>query len=194
MNTPPRYLRIAALVLLLAAGRVGPAGAAQAGGLPELSAQVKALQAAVAALQAAVVNLQNAPVYSVTGPSVGLRILARDVATLDVPAGQYWIVFTSTVTNTTSDIINPTDTIGCAIFFTATNATRSVPNCYCKARGCMISPLRRKGSGGVPRTGRITTGFATRDWQPQRTRSNAITRKRARGRIARWKIFALCFR
>ena len=115
MNTPPRYLRIAALVLLLAAGRVGPAGAAQAGGLPELSAQVKALQAAVAALQAAVVNLQNAPVYSVTGPSVGLRILARDVATLNVPAGQYWIVFTSTVTNTTSDLLNPTDTIGCAI-------------------------------------------------------------------------------
>ena len=115
MTTPLRYLRIAALVLLLAAGRVGPAGGAQAGGLPELSAQVKALQAAVAALQAAVVNLQNAPVYSVTGPSVGLRILARDVATLNVPAGQYWIVFTSTVTNTTSDILNPTDTIGCAI-------------------------------------------------------------------------------
>ena len=115
MTTPPRSLRIAALVLLLAAGRVGPAGAAQAGGLPELSAQVKALQAVVAALQAAVVNLQNAPVYSVTGPSVGLRILARDVAALNVPAGQYWIVFTSTVTNTTSDIINPTDTIGCAI-------------------------------------------------------------------------------
>jgi len=115
MTTPPRYLRIAALGSLLAAGRVGPAGAAQAGGLPELSAQVKALQAAVAALQAAVVNLQNAPVYSVTGPSVGLRILARDVATLNVPAGQYWIVFTSTVTNTTADIINPTDTIGCAI-------------------------------------------------------------------------------
>ena len=115
MTTPPRYLRIAALVLLLAAGPVGPAGAAQAGGLPELSAQVKALQAAVAALQAAVVNLQNAPVYSVTGPSVGLRILAHDVAALNVPAGHYWIVFTSTVTNTTSDLLNPTDAIGCAI-------------------------------------------------------------------------------
>jgi hypothetical protein len=34
---------------------------------------------------------------------------------LDVPAGQYWIMFTSTVTNTTADPINPTDTIGCAI-------------------------------------------------------------------------------
>jgi len=37
------------------------------------------------------------------------------VATLDVPAGQYWITFTSTVTNTTADLISPTDTIGCAI-------------------------------------------------------------------------------
>ena len=53
--------------------------------------------------------------YSITGPSVGLRILSREVAALDVPAGQYWIMFTSTVTNTTSDILNPTDTIGCAI-------------------------------------------------------------------------------
>jgi hypothetical protein len=37
------------------------------------------------------------------------------VATLDVPAGQYWITFTSTVTNTTADLLNPTDTIGCGI-------------------------------------------------------------------------------
>jgi stage V sporulation protein SpoVS len=34
---------------------------------------------------------------------------------LDVPAGQYWITFTSTVTNTTADLLSPTDTIGCAI-------------------------------------------------------------------------------
>ena len=57
----------------------------------------------------------SSDVYSITGPSVGLRILSQDVATLDVPAGQYWIVFTSTVTNTTSDLLNPTDTISCAI-------------------------------------------------------------------------------
>ena len=37
------------------------------------------------------------------------------MATLDVPAGDYWITFTSTVTNTTGDILNPTDTIACAI-------------------------------------------------------------------------------
>ena len=54
-------------------------------------------------------------VFSVTGPSVGLRILPKIVATLDVPAGEYWIVFTSTVTNTTGDILNPTDTIACSI-------------------------------------------------------------------------------
>lgn len=54
-------------------------------------------------------------VYSVTVPSVGLRILPTSVATLDVPAGDYWIVFTSTLTNTTGDILNPTDSIGCSI-------------------------------------------------------------------------------
>lgn len=53
-------------------------------------------------------------VYSVSTPSVGLRILAEEVASLAVPAGQYWVLFTSTVTNTTSDLLNPTDTIGCA--------------------------------------------------------------------------------
>jgi hypothetical protein len=57
----------------------------------------------------------SSDVYSITGPSVGLRIIFQDVATLNVPAGQYWIMFTSTVTNTTADLINPTDTIGCAI-------------------------------------------------------------------------------
>lgn len=57
----------------------------------------------------------SSDVYSTTGPSVGLRILPQVVATLNVPAGQYWIMFTSTLINTTSDILNPTDTIGCAI-------------------------------------------------------------------------------
>jgi len=57
----------------------------------------------------------SSDVYSITGPSVGLLILFKDVATLDVPAGQYWITFTSTVTNTTADLLNPTDSIGCVI-------------------------------------------------------------------------------
>ena len=55
----------------------------------------------------------GADVYSVSAPAVGLRILAKPVASLNVPAGKYWIVFTSTVTNTTADILNPTDTIAC---------------------------------------------------------------------------------
>jgi hypothetical protein len=37
------------------------------------------------------------------------------MATLALPAGQYWIVFTSTLTNTTQDPLNPTDTIGCSL-------------------------------------------------------------------------------
>jgi hypothetical protein len=57
----------------------------------------------------------SSDVFSVTLPSVELRILPRVVATLNVPAGQYWIVFTSTVTNNTTDILNPDDTIACAI-------------------------------------------------------------------------------
>lgn len=55
----------------------------------------------------------SSDVYSVTAQSIGLRILPQTVASLAVPAGQYWIVFTSTVTNTTSDLLNPIDTIGC---------------------------------------------------------------------------------
>jgi hypothetical protein len=35
------------------------------------------------------------------------------VASLTVPAGQYWITFTASVTNTTSDLLNPTDSIAC---------------------------------------------------------------------------------
>lgn len=57
----------------------------------------------------------SSDVYTTKGPSVGLRILFQDVATLDVPAGQYWIMFTSIVTNTTADLLNPTDSIGCTI-------------------------------------------------------------------------------
>jgi hypothetical protein len=52
-------------------------------------------------------------VYSVTAPAISLRILPKPVATLTLPAGQYWIAFTSTVTNTTADILNPTDTVAC---------------------------------------------------------------------------------
>jgi len=52
-------------------------------------------------------------VYSITTPSVSLRIIPRPVATLTVPAGQYWVTFTSTLTNTTADPVNPTDTIAC---------------------------------------------------------------------------------
>jgi len=57
----------------------------------------------------------SSDVYSVTAPSLSLRILPKQVAALSVPAGQYWIVFTSTLTNTTLDILNPTDTIACSI-------------------------------------------------------------------------------
>ena len=56
----------------------------------------------------------SSDVYSVTAPSASLRILGRQVAALTVPAGQYWLMFTSTLTNTTSDPLNPTDTISCS--------------------------------------------------------------------------------
>ena len=54
-------------------------------------------------------------VFSVTAPTVDLRIIGKEVASLSVPAGQYWIVFTSSVSNTTDDLLNPTDTVGCSI-------------------------------------------------------------------------------
>jgi hypothetical protein len=57
----------------------------------------------------------SSDVYSVTAPAVSLRILPKTVATLNVPAGQYWIVFTSSVMNTSNSLLNPTDTIGCSI-------------------------------------------------------------------------------
>ncbi len=53
-------------------------------------------------------------VYSVTGPSVNLRILPQQVVSLTVPAGQYWLAFTSTINNTTSDLLNPTVAIACS--------------------------------------------------------------------------------
>jgi hypothetical protein len=53
-------------------------------------------------------------VYSVTGPSVNLRILPQQVVSLPVPAGQYLLAFTSTIANTTSDILNPTVAIACS--------------------------------------------------------------------------------
>jgi len=56
----------------------------------------------------------SSDIYSFIGPSVGLRILGQQVAALTVPAGSYWMMFTSTLTNTTSDLLNPTDTIACA--------------------------------------------------------------------------------
>jgi hypothetical protein len=58
----------------------------------------------------------SSDLYSVTAPSASLRILPRQVAALTVPAGQYWITFTSTLTDTSSnDLSNPTHTIGCSI-------------------------------------------------------------------------------
>ena len=57
----------------------------------------------------------SSDVYSITVQSVGLRILPQQVAALTVPAGQYWITFTSTLTNTTSDPVNPTDSIACSV-------------------------------------------------------------------------------
>jgi hypothetical protein len=53
--------------------------------------------------------------YTFIGPPVSLRIVAKPVATLTVPAGQYWMVFTSTLTNSTSDLTSPTNTIGCSL-------------------------------------------------------------------------------
>ena len=53
--------------------------------------------------------------YSVTAPAATLRILGRPVAALSVPAGQYWISFTSTLTDTsTNDLLNPTHTLVCS--------------------------------------------------------------------------------
>jgi hypothetical protein len=60
----------------------------------------------------------SAEVFSVTSPAVDLTIFGKSIASLTLPAGQYWITFTSTVTNTTqADVLtpDPTDTIECSI-------------------------------------------------------------------------------
>ncbi len=56
----------------------------------------------------------SSDVYSVTAPTIDLRIIGKQVAALTVPAGSYWITFTSTVTNTTADLLNPIDSIACS--------------------------------------------------------------------------------
>jgi hypothetical protein len=81
-----------------AAGPPGPAGPPGAQGLPGPPG-----------------SGGSSDVYSITTPSVGLRILGQQVAALPVPAGQFWIMFTSTLTNTTSDLLNPTNTIQCSL-------------------------------------------------------------------------------
>jgi hypothetical protein len=64
-------------------------------------------------------------ILSSTGAGVDLRIIARDVATLVVPAGNFWLVFTSTLTNTTADLLHPTDSIACAfVGFSTPNIVR----------------------------------------------------------------------
>jgi len=67
--------------------------------------------------------------FTVTSPSTGLRILSRDVASLVVPAGHYLVLFTATLTNTTSDLLDPTDTIACGfVGFGAPNSLRLGPD------------------------------------------------------------------
>ena len=66
----------------------------------------------------------SSDVYSVTAPSASIRIIPLQVAALTVPAGQYWIMFTATVTNTTSDLLNPTNSVRCG--FTNFGASNSV--------------------------------------------------------------------
>jgi len=71
----------------------------------------------------------SSDVYSVTAPSAAIRIIPLQVATLTVPAGQYWIMFTATVTNTTSDILNPTNSIRCGFAnFGASNSVQLGPD------------------------------------------------------------------
>lgn len=56
-----------------------------------------------------------ADLYRATVASAGLRIIPMQVVTLTVPAGQYWIAFTSSITNNTTDILNPVNAIACSI-------------------------------------------------------------------------------
>ena len=58
----------------------------------------------------------SSDVYSIIIPNVILlHFIPVQVASLSVPAGNYWITFTSTLTNTSSDLIVTTNTITCAI-------------------------------------------------------------------------------
>jgi hypothetical protein len=87
----------------------------------------------------------SSDVYSITVQSVDLRILGRQVAALTVPAGQYWIMFTSTLTNTTSDPVNPTDTIACSfVGLGSPNTVRLGPD----ANQAVMAP--RESSAGAP--------------------------------------------
>ena len=66
-------------------------------------------------------------VYSVTAPALELRLFGQPVATLSLPAGSYWITFTSDLTNTTQPdplIPDPTDTISCSLTGAATSVVR----------------------------------------------------------------------
>jgi hypothetical protein len=58
----------------------------------------------------------SSDIYSVTVPSVNLlHFIPIQVASLAVPAGNYWITFSSTLTNTSSDLIVTTNPILCSI-------------------------------------------------------------------------------
>jgi hypothetical protein len=69
----------------------------------------------------------SSDVYSVTAPALALRLFGQPVATLALPAGSYWITFTSNLTNTTQPdplIPDPTDTIGCSLTGSPTSVVR----------------------------------------------------------------------
>jgi hypothetical protein len=66
-------------------------------------------------------------VFSVTAPAADLRTVPTDVAVLSLPAGSYWMLFTSTLTSTTQDPLNPNpiSTIACSIVgLSASNSVR----------------------------------------------------------------------
>ena len=109
-------------------------------------------------------------VYSVTVPSAGLRIVSREVVALDVPAGQYWIAFTSTVTNTTSDILNPTDTVGCAIVGAgSSNLVRLGPDA-----NQSVMALQAVASFGAPATISVRCAGSTLNFSGQ-SNNNVLT-------------------
>jgi hypothetical protein len=67
-------------------------------------------------------------VFSATAPSLDLRFVGQPVVTLALPAGQYWVIFTSNVVNTTPSndvtIPDPTDTISCSLAGSAPTIVR----------------------------------------------------------------------